>query len=111
MLSMGQDRRWREELVRSLGLPRGSQILDVAAGTGSITRSLTARGYRVVALDQSPEMLAMLDGPETPRVLATAEQLPLADGVVDGVTSGYLLRYVADLPDAIGELARVVRPG
>jgi demethylmenaquinone methyltransferase/2-methoxy-6-polyprenyl-1,4-benzoquinol methylase len=111
LLSMGQDRRWREQLVRGLGLPGDSRILDVAAGTGSITRSLRANGYRVVALDQSPEMMAMLEDPGTPRVLATAERLPLGDGVVDGVTSGYLLRYVTDLPGAVGELARVVRTG
>jgi demethylmenaquinone methyltransferase/2-methoxy-6-polyprenyl-1,4-benzoquinol methylase len=108
---MGQDRRWREALVEGLALPAGSRVLDVAAGTGSITRSLRNKGFRVVALDQSPEMLAMLDEATTPRVLATAESLPLSDGSVDGVTSGYLLRYVADLQGAVTELARVVRPG
>ncbi len=94
-----------------IGLPAGSRLLDVAAGTGSISRALGAAGYRVVALDQSPDMLARYDATMGLRVLATAEQLPLADGSVDGVTSGYLLRYVDDLPGAIAELARVVRPG
>ncbi len=94
-----------------LGLQPGSLVLDVAAGTGSITRSLRAAGHRVVALDQSPDMLARFDEPGGLRILATAEHLPLPDGSVDGVTSGYLLRYVADLPGAIAELARVVRPG
>ncbi len=111
ILSLGQDRRWRESLVEGIGLPSGSLVLDVAAGTGSITRSLTKAGLRVVALDQSPEMLAMLGNPAVPRILATGEKLPLASGSVDGVTFGYLLRYVEDLPAALTELARVVRPG
>jgi demethylmenaquinone methyltransferase / 2-methoxy-6-polyprenyl-1,4-benzoquinol methylase len=111
ILSLGQDRRWRESLVEGIGLPAGTLVLDVAAGTGSITRSLTKSGFRVVALDQSPEMLAMLDAPAVHRILATGEKLPLASGSVGGVTFGYLLRYVEDLPAALAELARVVRPG
>ncbi len=108
---MGQDGRWRSRLVASLELPTGALILDVAAGTGSITRSLRAAGYRVISLDQSDEMLGQLDEPDSRRVLATAESLPIADGALDGLTAGYLLRYVTDLQTATAELARVVRTG
>ena len=111
VLSLGQDRRWREALVNGIGLPAGSRILDVAAGTGSITRALTNVGLRVVALDQSSDMLGMLEHQGVPKVLATGERLPVATGAVDGVTFGYLLRYVDDLPEAMSGLARVVRPG
>jgi demethylmenaquinone methyltransferase/2-methoxy-6-polyprenyl-1,4-benzoquinol methylase len=111
ILSLGQDGRWRRRLVSSLHLPRGSLILDVAAGTGSITRSLVASGYRVISLDQSSQMLSQLHAREALPLLATAERLPIRDVAVDGLSAGYLLRYVEDLPTALTELARVVKPG
>lgn len=109
ILSLGQDDRWRRALVEGMGLEIGSTVLDVAAGTGSISRALLHRGIEVVALDQSLEMLAGAALPA--RVAATAERLPWRDGSFDGVTFGYLLRYVADLEGAMTEIARVVRPG
>ena len=92
-------------------MPPGSLILDVAAGTGSITRSLLAKGYRVVALDQSDAMIGQLIPATVPRLLATAERLPIRDEALDALTAGYLLRYLEDLPTGLHELARVVRPG
>lgn len=111
LLSLGQDGRWRRRLVERLGVPPDSLILDVAAGTGSITRSLEAKGYRVIALDQSSEMISQLDATTALRLLATAERLPIRDESVDALTAGYLLRYVEDLPAALRELSRVTRPG
>ena len=110
-LSFGQDRRWRRSLVQGLKGPPGSLLLDVAAGTGSITRSLLASGYRVVLSIRAREMIGQLDALGVHRVLATGERLPLGDGSFDGLTAGYLLRYVEDLPSTMKELARVVRPG
>ena len=46
--------------VRRLGLDAGSLVLDLAAGTGKLTRALVARGLTVRAVDPSPEMLARL---------------------------------------------------
>lgn len=111
ILSLGQDGRWRRKLVGELGVPRGSLILDVAAGTGSITRSLLANGHHIVALDQSEDMISRLDVPGARRLLATAESLPLRDGTFDALIFGYLLRYVEDPQAAMRELSRVVRPG
>ena len=110
-LSMGQDTRWRRTMVDGLGLRSGLQVLDVAAGTGSITRLMKSRGLEVVSLDQSIEMTEVATHRGAGTVLATAERLPFADGVFDGVTFGYLLRYVEDLPHCLEELARVVRAG
>jgi demethylmenaquinone methyltransferase/2-methoxy-6-polyprenyl-1,4-benzoquinol methylase len=89
----------------------GESVLDVAAGTGSITRMLQDRGASVVSLDQSPQMLAAAVGRGANGVTATAESLPFADEQFDVVTFGYLLRYVEDVPGAMSELARVLRPG
>ena len=98
-------------MVDGLDLPRGSSILDVASGTGSITRLLQSRGYHVVSLDQSAEMTQSAHATGVTLILATAEHLPIADATFDAVTFGYLLRYVDDVAACIGELTRIVRPG
>lgn len=111
LLSMGQDARWRRTMVAGLGLPPGSRVLDVAAGTGSITRLMDSGGLGVVSVDQSCEMLRLAKRRGASAALATAERLPFADGIFDGVTFGYLLRYVDDVPQCLEELVRVIRPG
>jgi demethylmenaquinone methyltransferase/2-methoxy-6-polyprenyl-1,4-benzoquinol methylase len=111
VLSMGQDVRWRRAMVDGLELSPGSQVLDVAAGTGSITRLMESRGLDVLSVDQSHEMTKMAQQRGAKSVLATAERLPFADASFDGVTFGYLLRYVDDVSRCLEELARIVRPG
>lgn len=59
VLSLGQDPRWRASMVAGLKLPPQARVLDVAAGTGAISRLLEARGARVIAFDQSIEMLGV----------------------------------------------------
>jgi demethylmenaquinone methyltransferase/2-methoxy-6-polyprenyl-1,4-benzoquinol methylase len=116
LLSFGQDPRWRRFLVSRLDVGAHDTVLDVAAGTGLVTRELVRRfGCSVVALDQSPEMLAV--AAERTRDLPVrivegrAESLPFADGEFAGLTFTYLLRYVEDPAATVRELARVVRPG
>lgn len=111
LMSLGQDGRWRRAMVDGLGLAPGSRVLDVAAGTGSITRLIESHGLDVVSADQSLEMTRMAKRQGALAVLATAERLPFSDGVFDGVTFGYLLRYVDDVSRCLEELVRIVRPG
>ena len=111
LLSLGQDPRWRRELVERLDLPPGSKVLDVAAGTGLITRLLEARGHEVVALDLSSEMLKGAGLRGATAVIAAAEALPFQDETFDGLTFGYLLRYVKEPLDTMRELARILHPG
>ena len=111
LLSLGQDPRWRSEMVERLDLPCGARVLDVAAGTGLITGLLEERGYNVIALDLSREMLNGVRRRGATAVLATAEALPFPDATFDGLTFGYLFRYVTDPLRTLRELARVVRPG
>lgn len=108
ILSLGQDARWRRVMVDGLSLPGHGKVLDVAAGTGSITRGLQAKGYKVTAVDLSEEMLVMHPGPD--RVQARAEMLPFDADTFDALTFGYLLRYVEDPVACLTELARVVKP-
>lgn len=86
-------------------------MLDVAAGTGLISRLLEARSCEAVSLDVSAEMLTIARCRGATAVLGTAEHLPFLDGAFDALTFGYLLRYVPEPLDAMRELARVVRPG
>ena len=111
VLSLAQDGRWRQQLVAGMAVRPGSLILDVAAGTGSITRLLSSRGARVVSLDQSVPMLRRAVGHAATGVLGTAMSLPFGSSVFDGLTFGYLLRYVSDVVGTMTELARVVRSG
>jgi demethylmenaquinone methyltransferase/2-methoxy-6-polyprenyl-1,4-benzoquinol methylase len=121
LMSLGQDRRWRRAMVATLGVPPSARVLDVAAGTGLVTREIIRRyGCRVVAVDQSEEMLRrMRDKQQQDWRLAgsaeviggEAERLPFEDAHFDAVTVGYLFRYVEDTAATIRELARVVKPG
>jgi demethylmenaquinone methyltransferase/2-methoxy-6-polyprenyl-1,4-benzoquinol methylase len=111
VLSLAQDGRWRRHLIHELAVERGDVALDVAAGTGSITRLLQEGGADVVSLDQSQQMLSGAIDRGATGVLATAEKLPFPDEKFDVVTFGYLLRYVDDVPRAMAELTRVLRPG
>lgn len=120
VLSFGQDARVRGFMVSSVGAIPGSLVLDVASGTGLVSRELAAKkNVRVVSLDQSPQMLragvavnreAGLAGRIFP-VLGSAVALPFLDATFDAVTFTYLLRYVDDPAATLAELARVLRPG
>ena len=120
VMSLGQDMRWRRFMVAKLGAVPGSLVLDLATGTGLVSRELAARArVRVVALDPSEAMLraglpandlAGLSGRIRP-VLGRAETLPFGDGAFDAVTFTYLVRYLDDPAATMREIARVVRPG
>jgi demethylmenaquinone methyltransferase/2-methoxy-6-polyprenyl-1,4-benzoquinol methylase len=114
LLSFGQDPRWRSFLASRMAAAPEDTVLDVACGTGAVTLELIRRyGCHVVGVDQSPEMLAAARarvGPAVELREARAEELPFADGVFDGLTFTYLLRYVDDPAATMRELARVVLP-
>jgi len=99
-------------------LPEGTRsLLDVACGTGIVTRRLAGArpGLRVTGADAAWGMARMAEA-RMPGVvlLADSRRLPFADGVFDAVTSVWLLHLV-DGPDdvraVVAECARVLRPG
>ena len=104
------DVRWRRTAVRSLGLPAGSTVLDLASGTGDLCIDLERAGLRPLSADLSFGMLAA-DRSGAPRIQADILRLPVPDGTVDGVTCGFALRNLVDLQAFFDELGRVVRPG
>lgn len=104
------DVRWRRRTIRDLALPKGSTVLDLAAGTGDLCIDLRRAGLVPVSMDLSFGMLAA-DRSGAPRVQADILRLPVPDAAVDGVTCGFALRNLVDLEQFFVELARVVRPG
>lgn len=118
VLSFGQNRRWRRDMVDRVVAAPGS-VCDVATGTAGVALQLRRRGVaEVVGVDLSGAMLgrgrrnvtaANVDAVHL--VQAPAEALPFADATFDALTFTYLLRYVADPAATLAELARVVRPG
>lgn len=93
-------------------LPAGD-VLDAACGTGRWATYLAGRGHTVVGVDQSPVMLdrARAKLPDARFLEGRLTALPLADESVDAAVCALALVHVGDLVTAIGELARVVRPG
>lgn len=97
-----------EWLVDRLDLRPGRTIVDLAAGTGKLTRLLVPTGAEVIAVEPIAEMRAKI---ENARVLAgTAEAIPLEDASVDAVTVAQAFHWFrAD--EALREIHRVLRPG
>ncbi len=95
-------------LVERLDLRPGRVVLDLAAGTGKLTRLLVPTGAKVIAVEPIPEMRAKI---ENVRVLAgTAEAIPLADASVDAVTVAQAFHWFR-AEEALREIRRVLRPG
>jgi len=116
LLSWGQDRRWKRRLVSLAPHGPGVRALDLACGTGDISFQLASRGARVVGLDITPRMLelAVLKRPRTEQVHFVAGDmmaLPFPPASFDVVTTGYGLRNVPVLRDALLEIFRTLKPG
>ena len=87
----------------------GRSVVDLAAGTGKLTRALVARGLDVVAIEPVAEMRAAIAAPA--RALdGTAEAIPLPPASADGVCVAQAFHWF-DGPRALAEIHRVLRPG
>ena len=115
VLSLGQDRVWRVAAARATGLAAGEVAVDVACGTGALTRELAALapGATVLGLDFSQGMLRRAPRtPGGPRYLAAdATRLPLPDAAADVVTIAFGLRNLPDPVAGLREFRRVLRRG
>lgn len=99
-------------MCERLGIQEGAVVVDVAAGTGKLTRLLAAGGARIIAVEPVAEMAALLQflTPGVELVSATAEALPFAAGSVDAITAGQAFHWF-DADRAWAEFHRVLRPG
>jgi arsenite methyltransferase len=106
----------RDKALDAFALRPGALAADLGAGTGFLTEGLLERGLRVLAVDQSPAMLAELEArlgarTELETRQGSAEALPIADGEVDYVFSNMFLHHVEDPAAALVEMARILAPG
>ena len=103
-------------VVETLGITSGATIVDLAAGTGKLTRELVATGADLIAIEPVAGMREVLSRslpdvrPDVRVANGTAESLPLGDASVDGVVVAQAFHWF-DGPRALIELARVLRPG
>jgi demethylmenaquinone methyltransferase/2-methoxy-6-polyprenyl-1,4-benzoquinol methylase len=121
LLSFNADRGWRRVLVDMSEAAEGSQILDVATGTGDVAVEFAGRSRAgvVVGLDISAGMLAQgqnkLDKKKLSRRVGLIEgdafALPFATGEFDIVTMAFGLRNLPDYRAGIEEMTRVLKPG
>ena len=117
LLSGGLDRTWKRRLVAKIPSPSDALALDLACGTGDIAFELAAAGTRVIGLDITPRMVRLASlKPQRFRhrvsfVTGDMMALPAPEAAFDVVTTGYGLRNVPDLPGALAEIHRVLRPG
>ncbi|HSC93184.1 MAG TPA: class I SAM-dependent methyltransferase [Gaiellaceae bacterium] len=99
-------------LAERLAIGPGRTVLDLAAGTGKLTRSLVPLGARVVAVEPVAAMRSKLQqaAPEAEALEGTAEAIPLGDGSVDTVLVAQAFHWF-DARAALREIHRVLAPG
>ena len=126
LMSAGAHRIWKDMAAARLNPQPGELIVDCAGGTGDISRRLARmarkaqarRGgalARVVVVDFDAEMIAQgrrrgLE-PEIAWAVGDAQRLPLPDGAANAYVIGFGLRNVTDVPRALAEARRVLKPG
>lgn len=121
-MSLGIHRLWKRDFIANSGIRTGDRVLDLAGGTGDISRLAHRRvgsNGQVILTDINPDMLAigrsrLEDEGIAGNVaygLVNAEQLPFASRSFDAVTIAFGLRNVTDQNAALREMFRVLRPG
>ncbi len=99
-------------LARELGIGPGARVLDLACGTGKLTRQLLESGASVIGMEPLPAMRAEFAVvlPDVELLDGSAEAIGLPDASIDVVTVAQAFHWF-DPPKALAEIARVLRPG
>jgi demethylmenaquinone methyltransferase/2-methoxy-6-polyprenyl-1,4-benzoquinol methylase len=126
LMSGGVHRLWKDMTAARLNPQPGETIIDCAGGTGDIARRLARfarrararRGgpdARIFVIDYNAEMIAAGREkgaePEIAWAVGDAQQLPLPDASADAYVIGFGIRNVTDIPTALREARRVLKPG
>jgi len=113
---LGTGNLYRKRMLEESGLAPDDDVIDVACGTGAVTRQIAkileqGKGS-IIAVDPSRGML------EQAKILAGvefheghAEALPVKSDTFDFLSMGYALRHVDDLNQTFREFRRVLKPG
>ncbi|MBR7153183.1 MAG: ubiquinone/menaquinone biosynthesis methyltransferase [Candidatus Methanomethylophilaceae archaeon] len=122
IMSMGMVQGWHKFMMRKAGDISGKKCLDVGTGTGEIAFHVARTagpGSTVIGVDITPRMLELAEKKESELDLPVkidwrvgdALKLDFEDDTFDLVTSGYMLRNVCDILQAVTEMHRVLAPG
>jgi demethylmenaquinone methyltransferase / 2-methoxy-6-polyprenyl-1,4-benzoquinol methylase len=121
LMTFGMHRRWRRQTLRAAGMQAGAVALDIGCGSGDyIELLLQAGASHVIGVDFTKKMLDLaakrfdkeISEGRVVLVQADAARMSLVqDGSVDIVTAGFALRNFANLPKALAEAYRVLKPG
>jgi demethylmenaquinone methyltransferase/2-methoxy-6-polyprenyl-1,4-benzoquinol methylase len=114
LMSMGTHRLWKRTFARMAAPRPGQVIIDLAGGTGDIAALMAAPDRSVFVCD--PSLRMMEAGRARGRaqigwVAGTGERLPFADDSIDTLTISFGIRNVTDMPAALREIRRVLKPG
>jgi SAM-dependent methyltransferase len=103
---------YAEAALDALDLPADAVVVDLAAGTGKLTRQLVRRFARVIAVEPLDGMRVVLERvvPGAEAVEGSADAIPLGDASVDAVFVGEAFHWFGN-DAAVAEIARVLRPG
>ena len=122
IMSMGMVQGWHRFMMKKAGDISGKKCLDVGTGTGEIAFHVArtaGAGSTVIGVDITPKMLELAEMKEKELDLPVkidwrvgdALKLEFEDDTFDLVTSGYMLRNVTDILQAVSEMHRVLAPG
>jgi demethylmenaquinone methyltransferase/2-methoxy-6-polyprenyl-1,4-benzoquinol methylase len=120
LMSAGMHRAWKAYTVAVADVREGDRVLDIAAGTGDLTRAFARRAGRSGVVVHSDINEAMLregrdrlvdEGLLLPTLACDAERLPFRDGSFDLVSVSFGLRNMTHKERALAEMARVLRHG
>ena len=98
-----------DKVDRLLDLQPGENVLEVGCGAGHLTNRLAARGVDVIGIDANPNA-SEIAGTDRVRTMR-AEALEFADDAFDAIVSVHAIEHIPQLGAALGEMARVLRPG
>lgn len=116
LVSLGRDRSWRRKAVASLKLEGRERVADLGCGSGDLALEILAQvpDCQIVASDFTIEMIRVArrrPGAECIHwLVADAQALPFVANSFSATVSGFLLRNVPDLPGALAEQSRILRP-
>jgi demethylmenaquinone methyltransferase/2-methoxy-6-polyprenyl-1,4-benzoquinol methylase len=118
LMTAGTNRLWNRSVLRAADVKPGDRILDLACGTGSLTRDLAKKvgpDGHVLGIDFSKEMLREAEKKPMPgveyRLGDATDLIRVEDGFFDAATIAYGARNIPDLDALFSEMARAVRPG